>query len=516
MTLLYVRAVAPYQDGANATDVVVNNVHFNRTALDLYSYKLYTNGTLSNGSECYLAFNQFKPFMFAENGTFVNGTSCYAPINNIGSHASAGLAFTVLFGICIFLTLLNLRKHGRRYLPTDRRWILMGRRWKWYWLLFVAACGLISCIMSIDVDREYLPSSAIILQSIFYTLLLPGLMAAIWEAVRHWGSWQERQIMDRDPYAFTKTSTRKRQELLLPFLFYLCVIVNFVLTVPRSWGPIEMQRSAEQQAHQAAPAATDSRWRAAGFVAIAGVLVICYSLEHSVYRYRARPRSTLGQLLFYLSAAPSQFLVAVGLLGVKIGYAIAAAFDFEVSPLRYNVGAGWLYGLGYTPALLILLVFNVCGFCELNEDKALIAQRVEIDSALASDRPIAPGFDLQKPHWWKKDRWRAFTRELAARRKSSSASSDPHDVSGFLEMGAIKPQDRPGGGGAPQTGDGILGPDQEKEDPRVTTRTASQTSESTGSVERPGHGPGLERHQMEYVVQPGNVERSANGRQGGS
>ncbi|GAB1213666.1 hypothetical protein ATERTT37_002816 [Aspergillus terreus] len=495
MTLLYVRAVAPYEDGANATDVVVNNVHFNRTALDFYNYKLYTNGTLSNGSECYLAFNQFKPFMFSENGTFVNGTSCYSPLNNIGTHASAGLAFIVLFAISMFLTLLNLRKHGRRYLPTEQRWILMGRRWKWYWLLFVGACGLISCIMSIDVDREYLPSSPIVLQSIFYTLLLPGLMAAVWEAVRHWGSWQERQIMDRDPYAFTKTSNRKRQELLLPFLFYLCAIVNFVLTVPRSWGAIELQRSTEQQELHAAPAATDSRWRAAGFVAIAGVLVICYSLEHSLYRYRARPRSTAGQLLFYVEAAPSQFLVAIVLLGVKIGYAIAAAFDFRLSPLRYNVGSDWLYGLGYAPALLIVLLFNVCGFCELNEDKALIAQRVEIDSALASSVGIDPA--LQKPHWWKKDRWRAFTREIS-RRKSSSARDSPHDMSGYLEMGVIKPQEQR----AQQTGDGILGPDQEKEDTRVTTRTASQASGSTSSG-----GPGLERHQMEYVVQPGNADQ---------
>ena len=155
---------------------------------------------------------------------------------------------------------------------------------------------------------------------------------------------------------------------MLPILFYACAFANFFLTVPRSWTPIEMQRSPEQQINDAKPVATDARWRVAGFVAIGGVLVICYSLEHSIYRYRMRPSSTMGQLLFYLNAAPSQFLVAIALLGVKIGYAIASAFDWTVSPLKYGVNSGWLYGLGYTPPLLLLILFNICGLCELNDD----------------------------------------------------------------------------------------------------------------------------------------------------
>ncbi|KAF9884068.1 hypothetical protein FE257_002357 [Aspergillus nanangensis] len=481
MTLLYVRAVAPYEDGANATDVIVNNMHFNRTALDFYNYKLYTNGTLSNGSDCYLAFNEWKPFMISENGTFVNGTSCYAPIRGIGHHAAGGLVFTVFFGISIFLTLLNLRKHGRKYLPHDKNWILMGRRWKWYWLLFAAACGLISCIMSIDVDRSYLPSTPIILQGIFYTLMTPSLMAAVWEAVRHWGSWQERQIKDRDPYAFTKSSTRKRQELVLPILFYICAIANVVLTIPRSWSPIEQQRSTEQQELIARPTATDSRWRAAGFVALAGVLVICYSLEHSIYRYRTRPNTSLGQLLFYLNAAPSQFLVALAILGLKIGYAIASAFDWSVSPLKYDVSSGWLYGLGYLPAFLILLLFNICGFCELNDDKALIAQRVDIDHALASD--VGIGLKKEKPHWWTRDRWKALTREIARRSSPNARKSDSHD----LEMGVV---------------------DGEKEDAQVTTRTASQTTQWSAEVGRSESSfePAANFQSMTYTVQPGNEE----------
>lgn len=183
---LLARALAPFQTGANDTDILINSVHFDRAALDRYNYTLYTNGTLSNGTECYLVFEPFKPHLFLENGTVVNGTSCYAPINHIGQHASLGLAFAFLFALGIFFTLVNARKHGRRYLPVDRRWRALGRRVKWYWLLVVAVCGTISCFMSIDVDRNYLQSAPLVMQSVFYTLLMPALMAAVWEGVRHW------------------------------------------------------------------------------------------------------------------------------------------------------------------------------------------------------------------------------------------------------------------------------------------------------------------------------------------
>ncbi|KAE8380038.1 hypothetical protein BDV26DRAFT_258163 [Aspergillus bertholletiae] len=489
MTLLYIRAIAPYQPGDNSTDVIINEVHFNRTALGTYNYRLYTNGTLSNGTNCYLAFQQFKPHMFAENGTFINGTSCYVPINHIGQHASLGLAYGLMFVVTIFFSLINLRKHGRSYLPRNRRCTIVSRRLKWCWLIFIGVCGAISCFMSIDVDRDYLQSSALILQSIFYTLLTPGLMAAVWEAVRHWARWQARQIRDRDPYAFTKRSTRRVQEFLLPFLFYGLALANFFLTVPRSWSAIELQNSEEQQAIDARPVATDIRWRVAGFMALAGTLVITYSLEHSIYRYKPRPSSLSGQLLFYLNAAPSQFLIAIALLGIKIGYAIASAFDWSISPLKYNVQSGWLYGLGYTPVLLVILIFNICGYCELNEDKALIAQRGELESALASD----VGIGQKHPPWWKKQRLRSFAREITGRGfPIDQERQDKEDMAQYVEMGIIKPQE--------QSGDGAMGISElNKEEPRVATRKATSIGDD-GSESPPDH--------IEYVVQPG---RSVSG-----
>lgn len=50
----------------------------------------------------------------------------------------------------------------------------------------MAACGMISGLTGIDVDRDYVLSLPIILQSFFNFLLIPGLLAVVWEAVRHW------------------------------------------------------------------------------------------------------------------------------------------------------------------------------------------------------------------------------------------------------------------------------------------------------------------------------------------
>lgn len=169
----------------NATDTVINGIHFNQTALYHFNYTLYSNGTLSNGSNCLLTFDNYQPHMLW-NGTFINGTSCYAPIDPVKTRGQVGIAFATMFALTILFSLMNLRKHGRRFLPIHKKWNIVGRRWQWYWLLFLGACGTISCFMSIDVDRDYLLSLAMILQSVFYHMMLPVMLAAIWEGVRHW------------------------------------------------------------------------------------------------------------------------------------------------------------------------------------------------------------------------------------------------------------------------------------------------------------------------------------------
>jgi len=171
--------------GANSSDILINGVHLNRTALEFWNYTLYDNNTISNQSACYIIFDQYKPH-FLSNGSWVNATSCYVPIERIGARGAVGIGFATLYALCIVFTLINLKKHGQLFLREDKRFRAVGRRWQWYWALFVASCGMISCITGVDVDRNYLQSTAIILQGFFFTLMVPGTLAMVWEAVRHW------------------------------------------------------------------------------------------------------------------------------------------------------------------------------------------------------------------------------------------------------------------------------------------------------------------------------------------
>ncbi|KLJ08503.1 hypothetical protein EMPG_16046 [Blastomyces silverae] len=443
MPLVEIRELLPFPgNGDNATDTVINHIHFNRTALDYFNYTFYSNGTLSNGSNCWLSFGIYQPSMLS-NGSFINATSCYFPVEGLEARGSAGIAFASMFAITIMFTLINLRKHGKRFLPSEKRWRAIGRRWQWYWMLFVAACGTISCFMSIDVDRNYLQGLALSLQGLFYFLLLPGLLAAVWEGVRHWGSWQERQICDRDPFAFSEASTREKQEFYLPLIFYLFGWLNFFMVIPRNWNSIQKQRSEDQTMSVAKPSATDGRFKAGSILAVVCWVIICYSLGHSVYRYKERPVNRFRLMTFYLTSAPLKFIICIILIGLRVGFGVASAFSWDISPVKYDGNAGWLYGLGYAPALLVLVVLNIWGYIDPNEDKYLIEQRRERGRAADVELGIEAG--KRKPAWWRRlrpdfqhvsgndpnARLKAMTTEIGGGRPTQK------NLERYIEMGTI-------------------------------------------------------------------------------
>lgn len=159
--------------------------HFNSTVLDEFAYRVFPNGTLSNETSCFLIFAPYRPVLLP-NGTFINSTSCDTPIDPVEVRGALGITVAVLFALSIVLCCVNLSKHGRTHLDVDKRWTLVSRRWPWYWALLSAGLGCVSGFMAIDVDRDYVQGSAIILQSVFYYCMLPTTMAAVWEMTRHW------------------------------------------------------------------------------------------------------------------------------------------------------------------------------------------------------------------------------------------------------------------------------------------------------------------------------------------
>lgn len=209
-----------WPEGDNSTDTVFGDYHFNLTTLEHFNYTLYENGTMSNGSKCYLTFEPYIPVYLFPNGTFENATKCYTATEPIGVRGNTGIGMAVAFGVSLVLILTALTKHGRQYLPREKRFYPIGRRWQWYWGCIVCACALISLFINIDVDRYRVQELPIIVTSFFFYLMNMATMALVWEAVRHWGSWLERQYVDPNPFVLNEEDRRAKVEFYLPLWFY--------------------------------------------------------------------------------------------------------------------------------------------------------------------------------------------------------------------------------------------------------------------------------------------------------
>ena len=211
----------PFPAGDNATDTLIGGVHFNLSTLQTWNYSFYSNRTLSNESWCLLAFEPYTPVRLLANGTFINATWCYVELNPVGVRGLTGVGFAVAFALALLVTLVCLGRHGTLHLPAEARFRPVGRRWQWYWAIVVCATAMISLFTALDVDRYYVTELPILLTSFFWFLMEQCTLALVWEAVRHWGSWKERQFIDPNPFALKDNDKRAKFEFYAPLWFYL-------------------------------------------------------------------------------------------------------------------------------------------------------------------------------------------------------------------------------------------------------------------------------------------------------
>lgn len=225
----------------------------------------------------------------------------------------------------------------------------------------------------------------------------------------------------------------------------LILIKNFFMIIPRPWTPIQYQRSPEQANALAKPSSTDVRNKAGGFLAFLAWCTICYSLCHSIHHYKRRNQGHRNSFLGFLKYCPWIFRLVIPLLLLKVGYAIASSFVWTISPFKFDNNAAWLYGLGTTPVILIILIFEISGFSEPNEDRALLAQRAgpgrDADAMLRT-RP-------QKPKWWRttlfllRDQHRTSEEQRTHTENSGGASSITLNVQqDYLELGVLSTEQR--------------------------------------------------------------------------
>ncbi|EFX04746.1 hypothetical protein CMQ_1674 [Grosmannia clavigera kw1407] len=410
MPIIDARDILSFQGGDNATDTVIGGIHFNLTTLDHFNYTLYSNGTLSNRSKCFLTFEPHTPKLLYQNGTFINTTSCYSPVNEIGTRSKIGIAFACMFGVLLVLNLVCVSKHGSMFLPAEKRFWPIGRRWQWYWGCLTCAMALVSLFTNVDVDRYYLTELPIVLTSFFWYLLEMCTMGVVWEALRHWGSWMERQYIDPNPFVLPESEWRYNFELLIPIVFYFFVWMNFFMVVPRSWGHIELQRSPEQTAQYASPDATDARFKVGSFFLVAAWCVMIVSLRHSIRNYMPRNRGFFNQAAGVISSTPLRFLLLLPLCLGMIAYQILCSFKFEYSVLNAKGNHVAIYVGGYLPTLLILIIQVLYGWISPNEDRELIRQRRVRGQEM--DRELGL---VHKPAWWRPANFNESMRDRIAR-----------------------------------------------------------------------------------------------------
>lgn len=195
------------------------------------------------------------------------------------------------------------------------------------------------------------------------------------------------------------------------------------MTIPRPWANIEYQGSAQQIHDYAKPSGTDLRFKAGAFLALLAWCTICYCLHHSIHHYKPPTHGLVPSLVAFLRHAPLKFLLIIPITAVRVGYDIATSFVWSISPLKYDVNPAWMYGLGYGPAFLVILLANVWGYVEPNEDRDLLRQRAERGRSIDAELGLAAN---QKPSWWSKlhgdnhlsteSRLRAMTTEIGGGR----------------------------------------------------------------------------------------------------
>lgn len=241
------------------------------------------------------------------------------------------------------------------------------------------------------------------------------------------GSWQERQIVDQDQYALRQDDRRSKVEFYLPLLFYLFVWLEFFMTIPRPWTPIEKQRSPEQQAAIAAPAATDNRFKAGSIIMVVAYAIIVYDLKHNLHYYKPHERDIFQGIRNFILNCPMKLVLPIVVLGVRVAYGIACAWIWEISILKYDGNPVWPFAFGYAPSVLIMVILIVAGLVEENEDKVLIKQRAERGRAADAELGIT-----RKPAWWRKtaadyvspdERLRNMTRNFGNGRSSANRNS---------------------------------------------------------------------------------------------
>jgi hypothetical protein len=326
--------------------------NYNQSALDIYNYTVYPNGTVSNGSECYLSFGEYQPTLF-DNGTFFNTTACDTPYYSVHSRGIIGVVFAVVMLMLIPASLFNLHKHGARYMEEKKRFKNISRRWPWYWLLILQALCGVAGFFSIDLDRDYLQGTSLTIYGALFTATLPVALAACWELTRHWGSFEERKLDDADPFRFRQNDFRSKVHLLMPIGFYLLALITFFLTVLRNWDDL---------VNYIALFTVSVRWKIGVIFSYLAWLQIIFQI-------------VVTRIYYKVPSVPLVIPTCLVCLLAEIIYGTVAAWDVGMNAFNTHSSVAFVALMAYLPLVLITVLMNLSGLARENEDLLILARR---------------------------------------------------------------------------------------------------------------------------------------------
>ena len=170
---------------------------------------------------------------------------------------------------------------------------------------------------------------------------------------------------------------------------------NFFMNIPRNWLGFQAQADSSQTLNNFIPAVEDSRFKAGAVLAFCAWCIIPIHLWHSIHYYKPEAsQKTFGRL----RSIPPVFVLTISLSLVIIGYAEASAWVPGINLGGLKANSGYIYGLGFAPEILILLLHIINGLRNPNEDLELLRQRASRSEA--TDEMLGIDRRARKPRWW--------------------------------------------------------------------------------------------------------------------
>jgi hypothetical protein len=127
------------------------------------------------------------------------------------------------------------------------------------------------------------------------------------------------------------------------------------------------------------------------------MFVILWSLQHSMHHYQRHRKGIFPAITNFFKSCPPKLYLAIIVLGVRLAYGIFMPWNWETSIFKFDSSPEWYYGAGYAPSFLIIVIFNIWGFIDENEDKQIIAQRRARGQIADNELGL-----VKRPHWWRK------------------------------------------------------------------------------------------------------------------